>query len=64
MCPYYLDGELLMRLRMSSASYLCASPDVNGETRKHSRLISGVLGLVQFSRTTEATETGVSRRRL
>ena len=57
-CPYYLDGELPTReTRVSSASY--PAPSRSGKTRKHSPAHrGGVLGLVQFSRSTEATKRG------
>src|SRR6186997_498192 len=46
------------RVRTSSASYPCAFPDVNGKTRKAPPLIRGRFGLVQFSRSTEASARG------
>ena len=42
MCPYYLDGEQLMTHELRDELgfiTLCASPDVEGEAQKHSRLI-------------------------
>src|SRR5262249_49994333 len=53
-----LDGKP----SLSSASYPMRPPEWGA--RKSAPHIEGPLGLVQFSRPTEASRTGVSRRRL
>ena len=65
MCPYYLDGELARGSEDPRARFLpLRSPDVIGERESASPELSGeALGLMQFSRSTEA-QAGVSRTRL
>ncbi len=56
-CPSYLDGELSsgVRTRSSSVSTF-ETPPAHRMGTFQSTPISGVLGLVQFSRSTEATD--------
>ena len=57
MCPYYLDGELLRDTSVSELGFLpFASLPMSRERRESTPgLSTGVLGLMQFSRSTEAT---------